>query len=84
MLHTTTQSAMSLSFEGYFKIQLLLKTTIRQSQDTQQLRLWMASTHEGMDFFLSSFPAKQENGLCEAEKQKKSLQPNYPEPILVY
>ena len=74
---------MSLSFEGYFKIQLLLETTMRQSQDSQQLRLWMASTHAGMDFFLSSFPAKQENGLSEAEKPKKSPQPNYTEPILV-
>ena len=31
MLHKTTQPAMSLSFEGYFKIQLLLETTMRQS-----------------------------------------------------
>ena len=29
MLHKTTQPAMSLSFEGYFKIQLLLETTMR-------------------------------------------------------
>ena len=29
MLHKTTQLAMSLSFEGYFKIQLLLETTMR-------------------------------------------------------
>ena len=28
MLHKTTQPAMSLSFEGYFKIQLLLETTM--------------------------------------------------------
>ena len=39
MLHKTTQPTMSLCFEGYFKIQLLLKTTMRQSQDSQQLRL---------------------------------------------
>ena len=39
MLHKTTQLAMSLSFEGYFKIQLLLETTMQQSQDSQQLRL---------------------------------------------
>ena len=74
---------MSLSFEGYFKIQLLLETTMQQSQDSQQLSLWMSSTHAEMDF-LSSFLAKQENGLSEAEKPKKSPQPNYPEPILVY
>ena len=58
MLHKTTQSAMSLSFEGYPKIQLLLETTMRQSQDSQQLRLWMASTHAGMDFF---YPPSQPN-----------------------
>ena len=29
MLHKTTQPAMSLSFEGYFKIQLLLETTMQ-------------------------------------------------------
>ena len=39
MLHKNTQPAMSLSFEGYFKIQLLLETIMRQSQDSQQLRL---------------------------------------------
>ena len=27
---------------------------------------------------------KKENGISEAEKPKKSPQPNYPEPILVY
>ena len=35
MLHKTTQPAMSLSFEGYFKIQLLLETTMWKSQDSQ-------------------------------------------------
>ena len=39
MLHKTTQLAMSLSFEGYFKIQPLLETTMRQSQGSQQLSL---------------------------------------------
>ena len=29
MLHKTTKPAMSHSFEGYFKIQLLLETTMR-------------------------------------------------------
>ena len=51
MLHKTTQLAMSLSFEGYFKIQPLLETTMRQSQGSQQLSLWMAS-HARMDFFI--------------------------------
>ena len=39
MLHKTTQPTMSLSFEGYFKIQPLLEITMRQSQDSQQLSL---------------------------------------------
>ena len=39
MLHKTTQLAMSLSFEGYFKIQPLLETTMRRSQGSQQLSL---------------------------------------------
>ena len=39
MLNKTTQPTMSLSFEGYFKIQLLLERTMRRSQDSQKLRL---------------------------------------------
>ena len=74
---------MSLSFEGYFKIQLLLETTMRQSQDsTIEIVNGLYPCRDG--FFLFSFPAKQENGLSEAKKPKKSPQPNYPEPILVY
>ena len=39
MLNKTTQPATSLSFEGYFKIQLLLETTMQRSQNSQKLRL---------------------------------------------
>ena len=67
MLNKTTQPATSLSFEGYFKIQLLLETTMRRSQDSKKLRLWMASTHAGMDFF---YPPSQLNKKTDYVKQK--------------
>ena len=81
MLHKTTQPAMSLSFEGYFKIQLLLETTVLRLSTIEIVNGLYPSNY---GFFLSSFPAKQGNRLSEAEKPKKSPQPNYPEPILVY